>query len=292
MQTHTSTYKIHFIAATCIALLGPIPAVAASLLASAQSFAVLGHETVTNAHSAPNPSTRVYGDLGVTPGSSVTGFYPDGAVSGGAIHINDGIAQLALADTLSAYTTLAGLPSVANLTGHALGSLGYQSLTPGVYHFDSSAQLTGNLVLDFTGNPNGTFVFQIGSSLTAASDSSLQVLNGNSNSGVYWQVGSSATLGLDSQFAGNILALASVSLDPRAQILCGRAFAITGAVTLTDNLISSNCSAEAFGHQRFDFGSQGFSGELATAVPEPSALLLLTLGAAGLAAFRFNKTGR
>ena len=292
MQTHTHKHQMHLIAATCMALLGPLPAVAASLLGSAQSFAVLGHETVTNAHSAPNPGTQIYGDLGVTPGSSVTGFYPDGVVSGGSIHINDGIAQLALADTLSAYTTLANLPSVANLSGHVLGSLGYESLTPGVYHFDSSAQLTGNLVLDFTGNPNGTFVFQIGSSLTTASDSAVQVINGNSNSGVYWQVGSSATLGVDSQFAGNILALASVSLDPRAQILCGRAFAITGAVTLTDNLISNNCSAEAFGHNRFDFGSQGYSGELVAVVPEPSTFLLLALGVAGLAAFRFGKTKR
>jgi len=77
---------------------GPSQGFAAPILASAQSFAVLGHETVTNGHSAPNPTTQVYGNLGVTPGTSVTGFNPDGTVSGGAIHINDGVAQLALAD--------------------------------------------------------------------------------------------------------------------------------------------------------------------------------------------------
>ena len=283
---------MRLIAATCTALLSALPAAAASLLGSAQSFAVLGHETVTNAHSAPNPSTQVYGSLGVTPGSAVTGFYPDGMVSGGAVHINDGSAQLALADTLAAYTALANLPSTQDLSGHVLGALGYQILTPGTYHFDSSAQLTGNLVLDFLGNPNGAFVFQIGSSLTTASTSSVTVINGNANSGVYWQVGSSATLGADSRFSGNILALASVGLDPRAQILCGRAFAITGAVTLTDNLISSNCNAEAFGHDRFDFGSQGYSGELAALVPEPSTFLLLGLGIAGLLTIRSGKTGR
>ena len=57
-----------------------------SILDSAQSFAVLGHETVTNGHSAPNPTTQIYGNLGVTPGTSVTGFNPTGTVSGGTIH--------------------------------------------------------------------------------------------------------------------------------------------------------------------------------------------------------------
>jgi hypothetical protein len=88
---------------------------------------------VTNAHNAPNPATRVYGNLGVTPGTSVTGFYPDGTVSGGTIHINDGVAQLALADATTAYNTLAGLPSLYNYSGFVLGSAGHDTLTPGVY---------------------------------------------------------------------------------------------------------------------------------------------------------------
>jgi hypothetical protein len=110
------------------------------MLGSAQSFAVLGHEAVTNGHSAPNLPTQIYGDLGVTPGTSVTGFYPDGTVSGGTIHINDGAAQLALADATTAYNTLAGLPYVYDYTGVVLGSAGYNTLTPGVYHFDTSTQ--------------------------------------------------------------------------------------------------------------------------------------------------------
>jgi type VI secretion system secreted protein VgrG len=246
-----------------------------STLGSAQSFAVLGHEKVTNGHSDPNPTTQVYGNLGVTPGTSVTGFYPDGTVSGGTIHINDGVAQLALASATTAYNTLAGLSATSNLTGHVLGSTGYTTLTPGVYKFDSTAQLTGALTLDFQGNPNADFVFQIGSTLTTASDSSINVIHGGSLSGVYWQVGSSATLGTDTTFAGNILALASVGLDPRAEILCGRAFALTGAVTLTDNLISNNNTAEDFGSGRSDFGSYGFSGGV---VPAPGAIVLGMLG--------------
>ncbi len=273
------------VAAALALLLYPQLVSATPILGSAQSFAVLGHETVTNGHSDPNETTQIYGNLGVTSGTSVTGFYPDGTVSGGTIHINDGVAQLALADATTAYNTLAGLPFTYDYTGVVLGSAGYTTLTPGVYHFTSSAQLTGELTLDFQGIANAEFIFQIGSTLTTASSSSVNIINGDLTDGVYWQVGSSATLGTDTVFAGNIIALASVGLDPRADILCGRTIALTGAVTLTDNLISNNNTAEDFGSGRSDFGSYGFSGGNADPVPEPTTMLLFVSGLFGLVSF-------
>ena len=154
---------------------------------------------------------------------------------------------------------------------------------PGVYHFESSAQLTGTLNLDAHDDPNALFVFQIGSALTTASASLVNVLNGGPNVGVFWQVGSSATLGTTTSFAGNILALASITMNTGAGILCGRAIALTAAVTMDSNRISNDCLGGALGSQRTDFGSMGFSGAGAQPIPEPATVVLFALGLAGIA---------
>ena len=192
-------------------------------MGTAQSFAVLGASAVTN-----TGATTVSGDVGVSPGSSITGF-PPGVVTG-TVHAADAAAAQAQVDASGAYNVLVAETCSSNLTGQDLGGL---TLTPGVYCFDSSAQLTGTLTLNAVGDPNAVFVFLIGSTLTTASNSAI-VASGASPCNVFFKVGSSATLGTGTQFSGNILALTSITVNTGASV-SGGSFALNGAVTMDTN---------------------------------------------------------
>jgi Ice-binding-like len=211
-------------------LLLAAPALAATLpnLGRAASFGVLAGSTVTN-----TGPTHVIGDVGVSPGTAVTGF-PPGTLTG-LIHAGDSVAQQAQSDVIIAYNDAAGQACNNNLTGQDLGGL---TLTSAVYCFSSSAQLTGQLTLNGQGNPASVFIFQIGSTLTTASNSNVLLSNGAQPCNVFWQVGSSATLGTSTSFKGNILALTSITLNTTASS-AGGLYARNGAVTLDTNNIQA-----------------------------------------------------
>jgi hypothetical protein len=193
-------------------------------MGTADSFAVLAGQTVTNT----GPSV-ITGDVGVSPGTAVVGLV---AVTG-TIHAGDAAVDRAQSDLTTAYDDAAGrTPPV--LVAADLGGL---TLAAGVYKSASSLGLTGALTLDAQGDPNAVFVFQAGSTLTTASMSQVNLVNGAQACNVFWQIGSSATLGTASGFAGNILALTSISLNDGVTVQ-GRALARNGSVTLINDTIT------------------------------------------------------
>jgi type VI secretion system secreted protein VgrG len=204
----------------------PMAALAATQprLGSAANFAVLAGSTVTN-----TGPTVINGSLGLSPGSAVTGFPPGVATSQ---HKADAVAIRAKTDLVTAYNDLASWGATRSMTGLNLGG---RTLTPGVYTFSSSAQLTGTLTL----SGNGIYIFQMGSTLTTASNSRVLVTGGAQGCGVYWKVGSSATLGSGTRLVGTVIALTSITMVTGASIIPGRALARNGAVTLDRNTISS-----------------------------------------------------
>ena len=178
--------------------------------------------------------TIVVGNLGVSPGTAVTGF-PPGTVTGGTIHAADAVALQAQADTTAAYVDLAG--RACDTTFGVPTDLAGMTLVPGVYCFSSSASLTGALTLDGGGNVDAVWIFKVGSTLITGSNSSVLLINGGQQCNDFWQVGSSATLGTGTTFVGNILALTSISLLTNTTI-SGRALARNGAVTMDTNHVS------------------------------------------------------
>lgn len=189
-------------------------------------FSVLAGSAVTN-----TGSTTVNGDVGIYPGTSVTGFPP--GLASGTIDIADSAATQAQAALTAGYLDAAGRSGGKSVSGDLVG----QTLTTGVYKSTSSLALSGDVTLDAKGDPSAVFIFQIASTLTTGSGSHVILTNGASACNVFWQVGSSATLGTNSIFKGNILALTSITVTTGVN-LEGRALARNGAVTLDSNVIT------------------------------------------------------
>jgi hypothetical protein len=205
-------------------------------LGTVNSFAILAGSTVTN-----TGSSTINGDLGLSPGSDVTGF-PPGTLNG-AMHITDAVAGIAQNDLTTAYDDAAGrTPATA-----VPADLGGLTVTPGVFKASSSLGLTGALTLNAQGNPNAVFIFQVGSSLTTASGSTVNMINGAQPCNVFWQLGASGTFGTGSTFVGNTMALTSLTLNDSVTVN-GRMLARNGAVTLiNDTINSAGCAAGTVG---------------------------------------------
>jgi hypothetical protein len=243
------TFSIFLLLAACAFAQTPVP------LGAAATFGVLAGSAVTNV-SGP---TVVAGNVGVSPGSAISGFPPGTVIDGTLEPANTAMAHT---DLITAYgNAMTQLPVTADLSGQDLGTI--MTLPPGIYKFDTSAQLTGTLTL----NGAGVYIFQIGSTLTTATGAAVVAINGADAANVFWQVGSSATLGTGTSFIGNILAQISITNDVSGT-MAGRMLAISGGVTLADEILTYPPATTP----------GGFGGPSAT--PAPSSWILVLIGLA------------
>ncbi|MFZ0180435.1 MAG: ice-binding family protein [Candidatus Dormiibacterota bacterium] len=229
-----------FLACVLGVTIGALPTVAMAAvtqprLLSAGNFTVMAASAITN-----TGATTITGNLAISPNkaSSVTGF-PPGVVTG-AKDEDNAVAIKAQTDLVTTYNDAAHATPFKNMSGVNLGG---KTLTPGVYHFSSSAQLTGTLTLNGEGRSGSLFIFQIGSTLTTATRSRVALIGRANSCNVFWQVTSSATLGTATSFQGNLIALTSITMVTGATIGVGgglnggRALARNGALTLDSNII-------------------------------------------------------
>jgi len=219
-------------------------------LGTADNFAVLGGSGITNV----SANTFIIGDVGSSPTPKVTGL-TQSQVKGHLYLKSSSVTAKAQKGLLVAYDDAVAAPCGNDLTGKDLGGM---RLGPGVYCFSSSAQLTGTLTLDSHGNPNAQWIFQTGSSLTTASNSTVKIILGKKElkesvckkwhrgCNVYWQIGSSATVGSGSTFVGIIMALESITLD--GGVLRGKALARNGAVTMSTQETIDGPACHRHGH--------------------------------------------
>jgi len=250
---------------------------AQSILGSTAGYGAMAGGTVT----INGTGSTVTGNLGAIgaiagPGSNYT-------VTSGAVVTTSAPNQT---DFTKAFNGLAAMTPTANLSGLILGTTaGATTLTPGIYKFDSTAQLTGTLTLDAQGASNAVWVFQIGTTFTTAADSSVVFTNLAANStatdGVFWQVGTTTVFGATTALKGNVLGGTTYSFGTGATISEGRALTGSGTMTLG-------------GSNSFNFvaANSGYSGGLvfdgnnvvASAIPEPATTTLLVAGFFGLIA--------
>jgi hypothetical protein len=227
-----SRYLLFPLIAPVLTLLVPFASVSAAdvptvPLSTAEAYSVLGGSTVTNT----GPSV-LNDSLGLSPGTSVTGFPPGKVTAPGVNNIANPAAVTAKTNLTAAYLNAQGRSISATVKADLVGL----TLGPGVYAATGKGplSLSGKLTLNANGNENAVFIFQTNSTLITSSSSTMILTNGANACRVFWQVGSSATLGTSSRFKGTVLALTSITATTNARIE-GRLLARNGAVTLDTN---------------------------------------------------------
>ena len=247
----------------------PKPGLAAPILGDANSFSVLAGGSLNN-----TGTSAIVGEVSVSGDGTVSGFAPPTTVTGGSIHINDGMAVSAMGSFLSAYNAL-GLATVT-LDLSAFGDLGsaIPVLTGGVYQFTNNANLNGSLTLNGCGVGSTGFTFLVGGNFSSTAGSSINLTNGANFNNVNFVVSNNATLGAGGSFQGSILAGGDITVGAGTSISCGRILA-QGDISIDSSEIevTADCLAAA----------------ALAEVPEPGSMALLGFGLLGLAAPTFRR---
>jgi hypothetical protein len=264
---------------------GPVQAQTPILGSDLASFAILGGGGVT----IGGTGSVISGSVGAYPTTSITGVIPTNfTISGGTVQAGGAVAQNAQTQLGTAMTALTAMgPGATPILGGLLGSGGVVTLLPGVYSSSSTMNLTGTLTLDGGGNANALWVFLVGSSLTTASSSVVNVINTGAGAGVYWVMGGpsgqSATLGSNSTFLGNILANQSITLGTNVTDSCGRLLTQVASVTLAGtDTIGTGCSGILAGSGGLSGGGVIVTGPgggpVVTPIPEPEIYAMMAVG--------------
>jgi hypothetical protein len=173
------------------------------------------------------------GNVGVSPGTSITGNYVLGT---GSTEDNSAAAVSCAADEATAYSQAQGVVCTP-ANNLAVPDLGGVTLAPGVYCSVYMEITAASLTLDGQGNSAAVWVFQTSTTVITGVSTSIILINGAQASNVFWAVGTAVTIGPSATFAGTILAGTAITLDAGAS-LTGRALAETAVVCSSGNTIT------------------------------------------------------
>jgi hypothetical protein len=204
----------------------PTPHPTAVPLLTAANYEVLAKSGITNI-----ATSHITGNMGVSPiaATAITGFaltldgsgqFSTSAQVTGHVYAANYSAPTpatltqAVLDMQAAYTNAASrTPDYVDF--HA-GLLGGETLTPGVYKWNTAVSISTSITLH--GDNSSVFIFQMTGALTLAAAQSILLTGGVLASNVFWQTATNTAIGAAATFNGIILGFTDITLGAGATL--------------------------------------------------------------------------